>query len=48
MLSIDHLARIVGTVLLARSRHSTEDETKGQGAIFLNFLYVHGNCTAVI
>ena len=22
--------------------------TKGQGLIFLNFLYVHGNCTAVI
>ena len=22
----------------------TEDETKGQGLIFLNFLYVHGDC----
>ena len=27
---------------------STVDEPKGQGAIFLIFLYVHGNCTAVI
>ena len=27
---------------------TTEVETKGEGAIFLNFLYVHADCTAVI
>ena len=28
--------------------YCTKDEAKGQVLIFLNFLYVHGNCTAVI
>ena len=27
---------------------ATDPETKGQGAIFLNFLYVHGNSTVAI